>query len=40
MGLASVETEQVVAESRKLAEEMLLIDDSVGERMRKALGAK
>lgn len=40
MGLASVETEQVVAESGKLAEEMLLIDDSVGERMRKALAVK
>jgi hypothetical protein len=40
IGLAKVERECVVAESGTLAEEILLIDDSVGDRRRNAPGLK
>lgn len=40
IGLASVESECVVAESGTFAEEILLIDDSVGDLRRKAPGVK
>lgn len=40
MGLARVDSECVVAESGTLADEMLLIEDSVGERRRNAPGVK